>query len=196
MIDPYFNMTDSERGDFFRALSDDEAKRYFEEYVGRAKERIEMLRGTFYETGGGDEDELGKDPESLVPLWKWAKGRLYIREFTAEELKHIGSVPQFFRDLRLGNRPLSAESLILVNDIGYYLGETIIFNLKGVHWAIGKEKVRRYLYENQPLLKGKGFKTDVSPRDAVWVAAMNTVNGRHRDDALIKIYEQCYNELE
>jgi hypothetical protein len=189
MSDDFFNKSEGERLNRFLVMTREQAQQYFNEYLGRAEERIRILRELFHGTGGGSTDALDFSPSSLVPLWHWASTRLRARDFTAAELAHINNVPESLRSYFLERRLLSNNSFDLVDDVGYYLGETLIRNCPGVTWGIGHERVDRYVHENQPVLKG--FRVDVSPRDSVYPNVIETISGRHKDDALLQIFDNC-----
>jgi hypothetical protein len=191
VIDVFWKVSARELDEFFRRMSDRDAEAFFDQYLRLGNERLTLLNQIFYETGGGNEDDLDFSPDSLIPLWQWAMQRLHPREFSALELTHIMTLPEWFRQDQLKSKPLSEASLILINDIAYYLAEVLIRNLKGIHWGICKAQARGQIDENQPVLLG--FKITVNPRESVKVAAIKTVQGDLRKEGLLQVYEKCCN---
>src|SRR5262249_20435645 len=149
--------------EFFWKMTDAEARAFFNQYLRFRDERLALLRRRFRETGG--EGELDFTPDSLARLWHWATGRIHKREYTAQELEQISGLPDWFRQNQLASRPLSQDSLVLLNDIAYYFAEVFIRNHSGVQWLVCKTTVNRHNDENQPVLAG--FTVSMNPRDLV-----------------------------
>jgi hypothetical protein len=193
----FWKVTERERGEFFERMTKEEAEAFFRQYLRLGDERIAQLNRQFYQTGGGNESELDFDPESLLPLWRWAAKRLKRREFTSAEIEHIESLPDWFRQDQMSKKPLSEETVILLNDIAYYFAEVLVRTLQGVHWDVCRAKVKRYIHQNQPVVVGfsAGFELGINPRDSVKGIARLTLDGKAGDDALVQFYEDCYNKV-
>jgi hypothetical protein len=197
--DDFWKGTEGERFEFFLNMTDEEAQAFFDQYLAARDERLLLLTQRFVRTGGGSESDLDFSPESLETIWEWAMKHLHKRDFTPSELELLMAVPEKrARDEQLRNKPLSEDTLILLNDIAYYFGEVVVRNLKGVHWKLCKARLRRYVDENQPVLGGfsaPGFELGINPRSAVRGAAWDWCAGKGADDALFRDYERCYNSL-
>ncbi len=186
MNEVFWKLSDRDRFDFFLKLTDEEAQSFFQEYLRLRDHRLGLLKRTFQQTSGGKEEDLDFSPNSLVPLWRWAAKRLRRREYSEAELMHIKSLPDWFEQYHLANKPLSEETLILLNDIAYYLGEVLIHTLPNVYWQVCRTDIERYCDENQPVLTG--FMDPVNPRGAVKTAALRTLEGTSPDQALLETY--------
>src|SRR5579864_1436289 len=120
MIEILWKATESEEFEFFLKLTKEQAQAFFDEYLRARNERLEILNRRFYDTGGGNEDDLDFTPDSLEPLWHWARTHIAQREFNAAEVEHLNSLPEKVRQMGLISRPLSEDTRILINDIAYY----------------------------------------------------------------------------
>lgn len=194
MNEVFWKATEGEVSEFFWKMKDDEAKAFFDQYVQLADERLTLLKQRFRNCGGGTGNELDFTPESLVPLWRWAMGQFGKREHTAEELEHIMSLPDWFRQEQMARKRLSEGSLVLIIDIAYYFAEVFIRNHPGVHWIINRTKVKRLYGGNQPVLAG--FTPPMDPRNLVKVAALKTLDGRAGEEELFVIHNIWTENLE
>lgn len=172
--------------EYFLGMTNQEAQAFFEQYLKLREERLNVLRQRFDETQSGGEIELDFTPESLVPLWRWASSHFTLREHTAEELKHIMQLPEWFREYQLTTKDLSPESKQLLIDIAYYFAEVFVRNHAGIQWEICKPRVKRDGDGNQPVLTG--FKVAMNPRRLVDVAARKTLSRRAGEDELLRLY--------
>jgi hypothetical protein len=188
MNEVFWKLSEGDMFEFFLSLTDEEAQTFFQHYLGLRDSRLALLKRTFHETSEGKEVDLDFSPNSLVLLWRWAAKQLRRREYTDAELLHIKSLPDWFEQYHLANKPLSEDTLILLNDIAYYLGEVLIRNLPNVRWQVCKTGVERYCDENQPVLSG--FMDPVDPRGSVKIAALKTLEGTSGDQALLDIYNR------
>ncbi len=187
MNDVFWKATEREMLEFFLSLTDEEAQAFLQQYVDRSSGRLALLKQTYRETFRGKEEDLDFSPHSLIPLWRWAAKRFRRREYTEEELLQIKRMPAWFGDHHMSNKPLAEESLVLVNDIAYYLADVLIRSLPDVRWEVCKTGVARYVDENQPVLSG--FRDPVNPRPAVKVAALKAIQGTSGEDALLDVYQ-------
>lgn len=197
MIEVFWKATEGEAFEFFQNMTDDQAQAFFDEYLRLRDERLAALNRRYWQTGGGNESDLGFSPDSLEPLWAWAAKQLRRREFTPAELEHARSLPASARQYY--KPPLSEDSLILINDIAYYFAEILIRDLEGVYWKVCKTKLKRYVDRNQPVLGGfsaPGHELGVNPRTWVKGTARETLDGQAGEDALLQAYEQCFNLVE
>lgn len=189
MTDILWRLSEKEVGDFFSKMTDQEAQDFLRQYLQSRDERLVVLNRRFYESGGGNEDDLDFSPDSLSALWKWVMKNLGRREHTPDELQRIMSLPDAFRKEQLRNAPLSEDSLILLNDVAYYFGEVLVRNIEGVGWSVYKTRVKRHANGNQPVVTGPAG--SVNPRSSVKVAAQGTLAGEAGSDALLQTFEKC-----
>jgi hypothetical protein len=189
MNDILWKASEKDMGEFFWKMTDEEAQRFLHQYLEARDERLRLLNRRFYETDGGNEDDLDFTPDSLLPLWKWVTKNLRKREYNRDELQRIQMLPHEFREQQLANPPLSEESLILLNDVAYYFGEVLTRHLEGVNWKVCKTKVKRHVDGNQPVVMGSAG--SVNPRSSVKVTAQRTLADEAGADALLQTFEKC-----
>lgn len=189
MIDVFWKASRKEVFELFQSMTEDQANRFFDEYIRSADQRLFLLNRAYLSWDEGSEDDLDFDPDGLHKLWRWAATRMLPRDFTRPERDCIESLPKWSREIKLQHQPLTEDALILVNDLAFYLAEVLIRTFKGVRWGILRTNMKRVRYENEPVLLG--FTIPINPRESIRVAAVAQANGRPRD-ALWEIYETCY----
>ncbi|QNN53989.1 hypothetical protein [Nocardioides mesophilus] len=92
---------------------------------------------------------LDGSPESLTPLWRWARERLTVRAEPQQEatgpswLRHGGGGPE---------RLLSDDSIDLLDGLTSYLCQVVERGAPDAVWRVGHDRVRNYGWENHPVL--------------------------------------------
>ncbi|WP_104090875.1 hypothetical protein [Cryobacterium sp. N19] len=111
--------------------------------------------------------ELTFSPGSLEPVWDAVEPKLAWREgyeppalgqpgprIDADQLELPEDLPSWFHHpSSAGYARFSADTLWLIDGAARYLGELLIQTIGG-RWASGSERVKGYMYQNQPVLTG------------------------------------------
>lgn len=150
----------------FHTMTTQEAKAFLATFIDGTPERIDELRTQCATSGGPTPDVLDLSPESLDPLWEWARRRLSWREGYVPplhgrpgpteppgELETLDQLPEWFNPL-LGDWRFSAPTLWLIDGMARYLGETLISNVAGARWTVGNAWTKAYVYRNRPVVSG------------------------------------------
>lgn len=126
----------------FEELSKEEAKAYFDWFIGHVDERSEYIRQKVSEGLNVPINSLDFSLESLIYIWRWfleiaelqKTPRAVLREIR-RELKAAGESKEFIKDvLRERSVELSIFSRYVIRDIGMYVGKMFVSNFPSLRW--------------------------------------------------------------
>lgn len=186
MNDIFFDGTDKDRAQFFGQMSKEQAEAFFNNYLDSKESRLRFLNRSYWSTGGGNESDLDFSPESLLPLWAWARRRLTLQGYSRTEFEGLKTQQGHIRDGELISE-LSKDTLILVDDLGYYLGDSVVHCIDGVEWGIFETRIKGHVSKNQPILTG--LRIPCNPRESVRLIATRDLRRDGSDRALFELFE-------
>lgn len=134
-------------------LSPEEAQQYFNWYMEKLPERVAYVSQVCARELHIPAKQLDCSPESLVLLWRWLRRR------ARTELSPCPGDPK--------RMVLTAQTELLLLDVGMYLGETLQRNVLGLKWSYYTEPKKDF-FCNHPLLEGFVDMTSGKPFHAVF----------------------------
>lgn len=167
----------------FGTMTADEAQEHFEWFVAQSDIRVTLLSRAFEEeVGVGLVTEKG----SLIPLWEWLTPHM--------EVDQTNSAPALtLHTAELPNRQLTAGSLCLAVDTGFFLAKLFAQASNAVSWGLWT-KTRDYYFQ-RPVLKGFA-QYPLVPHDLVVANAWRVVRGETKTDLLLNSYERWERRLQ
>ena len=165
-------------------LSREEAEAYLEQFLREQPERLEQLVRLSESSGGPRPELLDYSPQSLVPLWRWARQRLSWNAAyeppavigdpprhvpVREDLPPPGEVPSWAGAHPREFARFSAETLWLIDMITRYFAEVLRRANPDACWQVAHSRISGEVNENQPVLKWAAG--NVNPRSILVVIA-------------------------
>lgn len=167
----------------YAALPSEEAERLHEEVVARHDGVLRRLRGR-----AAGEADLDGSRDSLVPLWRWAVGRLALEDPAGGE--DVGLPPWFSR----GDDPREAAfpdgMFVLADELGHYLDEVALQTVPGARWRLVGERggVRMSDFQRSGVALGE---VDLVGTDVAWSMCLRARKGRDtHDTALLDVFRR------
>ena len=161
-------------------MTKSEAAAALQEFLDERGPALSRLQERLAADGQDPAALLDGTPESLVPLWRWLLSRLTKRD--APGATDPASVPReawpsWERHTTEEERTLSLESLRLLDGLVSYLASVVRGRAPLARWEIARHRVKRYAYNNHPVLvSGKGENHNFLPGLPV-VYARTTLRG-------------------
>lgn len=178
----------------FDAMTQSQAREHFAWFMQQARNRIEQLKRAYaYEVGSSD--DLDDTRDSLVPLWRWLSRHAKERPLSTGEVEQRRSqLPQWAKEAGVTAGELSAPSLALAVDAGFYLANVFLTEHPGeVEWVLWEKQNDRH--HNHPVLTGFGS-APLLPHEPVVNAMWGAIHGRKDDDRVAKIYDVWARKLD
>ena len=177
-----------------------EAKGFLASFLDQTPQRLADLRDQCASQGGPAPHMLDLSAESLDPLWAWAKPRLSWREgyqpgqswdqpaskIPCEDIEPLEALPDWY-DYDRGDWEFSASTLWLIDGLARYLGECFPHNIPGTRWKVGKNRHKRYIYQNQPVITGLAV-DDSQPMAGVTILTSRALNPSRGPSTLTDLY--------
>jgi hypothetical protein len=171
---------------WLNAFSRKDAKDWYELYVAKIPERLQVLQGYVNSTPGFEAWELGYEPETVRMLERWFIGHVELRLQTTEELEqYYASVPERFKNLPTIVTTLTDETNSLVVDMSMYFGEYMRHEDTGLQWNLCVNGKKNVEYQN-PVIVGSGF-IPQNPRGLMDVFALKVGDKTQKPDYLINL---------
>lgn len=140
----------------FGSMTDADAKGFLDWFAFQSKPRVELLTDFVRATPGFENWIPDHTPQSLLPLGEWFKAHVKSRPRSIKESKALAeSVPDWLRNVKLPDWDLDTQSISLTLDIGMYLCQCLLANLKGLGWYLETKQKRDADY-HLPVLEGFG----------------------------------------
>ncbi len=163
----------------------------FQEYLDERGPALASLRKALLADGQDPDVLLNGTIDSLVPLWRRILSSL--TELDAPGATDPASVPRevwpsWERYIFEEEKTLSLESLFLLDGLVSYLGDVVQAHAPEARWAIARHGIKRYMYNNHPVLvSGKGETHNFLP-DLPSADAHASIRGTREspDDAIAK----------
>ena len=174
-------------------LSPEEAGAYLELFLREQPERLEQLVRLSESSGGPLRDELDFSPQSLVPLWRWARQRLswhegYVpnpvptmpamRRPGAEELEPLSDLPSWAGAEPTTRGTFSPDTLWFIDMVARYLAEVLLRANAQAEWRVGHSRIKGYAEQNRPVLSWAGG--ELTPISLITVLASRELRGDPR----------------
>lgn len=159
----------------FDAFSSEEAKEFFDWYIGKIPERIQYLSNRCARDLGISVDRINLQPESLPLVWKWFLSVADTEKTESNELQ------------------LNLQTEYIIRDIGMYVGEMFHSNYRCIQWSY-YETPKTDFFVNMPLLVGfeddcvsPPFHAVFEPIHMVGVQACRILDNRQKEDDLLNM---------
>ncbi|WP_433958715.1 hypothetical protein [Cytobacillus horneckiae] len=174
----------------FKKMTKKEAQIHFEWYICEVPERVELVRRAYFETGGGNLENLDFSPQSLINLWTWFIPRINTIIRSEEEIEEeIKKVPDWLKGkVPEDKQKLSVGSLSLAMDIAIYFGEVFIGNFDKLYWGF-VTKPKSSASVNRPVIMGFSTGIELDPRILVHNLTFNVINGNTDKESLFNLYQ-------
>lgn len=175
-------------------LSRAEAQAYLDTFVAETPQRRAALRDLVRRGGEFDASELDESPESLTPLWAWARRRfayhpeydwtaLRPRRLGAEDLPPLTELPSWVGgDIRDSAR-FTPDTLWLIDMVTRELAVVLQRMNPQAEWRVGHRRRPGYVDQNKPVLAWGD--DDLNPLRKVQVLVAKEIEGIARDDDLL-----------
>lgn len=155
-------------------LNKNQAAVAFQEFIDERAAALERLRNVLVEDGQNPDTMLDDTVESLIPLWRWIMSHLTGPSSpgaTDPATVPRKEWPSWERYTRVEERVLSFESLVLLDGLISHLAALLRAHAPSARWEIAHHPVKRYVYNNHPVLvNGRGeinnFLPDLPVADA------------------------------
>ena len=176
----------------FRKMSKKQFVEYNEWYHKIMPERIQMLARAVKGTKGYEAWNPDYSPESLIALGEWFQSQVATRQRTSDEvqaeMERIKS-PNIPIPLPVSEQTLTAKTVSLAMDIGFYLGQVFTTHHPSLHWLHVVSGVKASIDYGQPVLAGFGAEV-FNPRHMVIVATFGIANKHHSGTRLKEIHDK------
>ncbi len=139
----------------YHEMKQHEAAAALREFLRERPVALQRLGEVLAADGQDPERLLDGSPQSLTPLWRWAKARLTAKTDAGQEQAHALELPSWLRYTR-GREPiLSRDSLQVVDGITSYFCKVVEAGAPEARWRVGHDRLKRYIWQNHPVL-GRG----------------------------------------
>jgi hypothetical protein len=139
----------------YREMNQHAAAAALREFLRERPVALEQLHDVLAADGQDPERLLDGSPQSLTPLWRWAKARLTAKTDAGQQQAHALELPSWLRYTR-GQEPiLSRDSLEVVDGITSYFCKVVEAGAPEARWRVGYDRVKSYIWQNHPVL-GRG----------------------------------------
>lgn len=174
----------------FENMTKEEAQKHFEWFVNQSPLRCELLRKAMEATSKyGDKLDYSRD--SLIVLWTWAMPYMKATPWSDEKrLQFYKQAPPWLKTMNISLNDLSAETMGLCVDIGFYFAEIFIRNYPHIKWVIGRKRDKLY---NRPYVYG--FKWPLVPHDVVTGCAWNVIHETKNKRILLDTFQAWEKDL-
>ena len=174
----------------WKELSHDEAAAYLKQFLLEQPARLEELASLSQSTGGPSRTELDYGPESLVPLWRWARKRMswhegYVpnpiptmpatRRPTGDELAPLSQLPSWVGAEPTTHGTFSPDTLWLIDMVARYFAEVLLRANPRAEWRVGNSRIKGYAEQNRPVLSWSGG--ELSPLNLITVLTSRELKG-------------------
>jgi hypothetical protein len=144
----------------YRDLTKAEAEAALREFLDERESALRLLKERLAGDGLEPARLLDGTPESLAPLWRWLLSRLTSADApgaTDPMSVQRSAWPSWERYTTEQELVLSLESLTLLDGLVSYLAAVVRSNAPPARWEIARHRVKRYQFNNHPVLvSGKG----------------------------------------
>jgi hypothetical protein len=155
-------------------MSRDQAVAALEEFLRERAPALERLKRAMADDGAEVATVLDGTPESLTPLWRWAKSKL-TRVPASERLEDPARMPTWLRYTTGRESTLTEDSLALVDGVLSYFCQVVERHVPQAEWRPGYNRNKAYLLQNHPVLR-RG-EDEVGPAHLVAPTARRYVKG-------------------
>lgn len=161
---------------------------FFHNYVAQSESRINAV----FEYIESDNVHIDMDftPESLIPLWDWARRKIRFRQLTEKEMieKKLNLAPWFRNSNYMHNKAIDGPSCQLLIDISYYYAEVVLKNFEGAKWSYFTNG-KKYISVNRPIIVFPDTKFRFEPNGALFKATLKLDDDRALYNAFSNIEE-------
>jgi hypothetical protein len=174
----------------FKDMDKTEAQTYFDWYISVIPERLEMLREYYEVSGGGSQELLNFNPESLTPLWKWYIPLMKMEKKSKDELRlEFQQYPKWLKsEVLKGKFKISTASKAIADDISIYFAEVVIKNFSKAKWGF-MTKPKSYIAVNQPILICFNNNTSLEPELLIQNLCYKIMDGEKKSNALFDLFK-------
>lgn len=172
----------------FFDLTAEQAEQVLVEFLAEREPALEQLRELMNADGLDPDEVLDGTPDSLIPVWAWAKTRLGLGDPTALQDQ---PVPAWMRHQQFVEPALDPISVPVIDGIITYWSQLLQTRLHELRWQVGEspavcERDAEYeMYHRRPVLVAGEFRRE--PPQTIASAGRRFVGGSEkakRDDEL------------
>jgi hypothetical protein len=136
----------------YREMTEAEAAAALEEFLRDRPPGLRRLTESL-RADGHDPALLDGSPESLTPVWRWAKSQLALKDDPGHSEPPVGAELPSWQRYSMGYEPmLSASSVQVLDGVISYLCEVLERAVPEAHWRVGLDRVKGYHWQNHPVL--------------------------------------------
>lgn len=170
----------------FWNMSKKEIGAYYNWFLVIIPERIKILTEAVKTTPGFEKWKADYTVESLDKLGEWFAKNVGTRERTQEEIEK--KIAEGFEQSDISKRELTTKTFSLAVDIGMYLSQVFLKNVKGTEWYLFEKGGKRFIDYGQPVLKGFG-NVPFNPVQICITLAYSLVDKSKTGNRLRELYE-------
>lgn len=174
----------------FTEMTKKELRDHYNWFLSVIPDRIKILTEAVKTTRGFKDWEADCTPESLDKLGEWFSNNVETEKMTKEEKekRYYKNAPDWFRTVDVGDEDLTIRTISLCHDIGMYLSQVFLKNIRGIEWYLHDKGTKRFVDYGQPVLKGFG-KVPFNPVRMCITLAYGLVDKSKASNRLRELYE-------
>jgi hypothetical protein len=136
----------------YREMTEAEAAAALEEFLRERPPGLRRMAETL-RADGHDPELLDGSPESLTPVWRWAKSKLALKGDPGQVEPPVGAELPSWQRYTMGYEPmLSAGSVQVLDGVISYLCEVLERAVPQAQWRVGYDRIKSYHWQNHPVL--------------------------------------------
>lgn len=177
----------------YRDLTEQGAAAAFEEFMAERGPALDRLRDRMAADGVYPSELLDGSVGSLVPLWRWVLTHLTKRDdpgATDPAMVPREQWPSWERYTWEEEPVLSLESLLLLDGVVSCLAAVVTDRAPTARWEVAHHKVKRYEFNNHPVLVGDGGIHNFLPALPLVEARATLLGVRQSPDDRISSYAE------
>ena len=124
---------------------------FFQLYMGKKEAALKGFAKDLERLGGIDPSLLDLSIDSLLPVWRAIRPYMKDAESHPLEQMPIWYSPEV-KDYPWGRKPISKETVRLLDGLAYYLGDVLVHNFNEASWQIGKTVRRKTFHSHKPIV--------------------------------------------
>jgi hypothetical protein len=156
----------------FNDLTKKQAKEYFEWYIGKIDERMNLLEN-YIKTTADSKVVFDYSVESLITVWEWYENNISFEKRPEEEYKkEVESRPYWMKEF-ISEEETSEETTRFAMDVAIYFAQVFIKYNPSVHWGYFTKPKSRFSV-NRPVLLGFTGGDNLDPRHLVAITTLKS----------------------
>ncbi|HBO34961.1 MAG TPA: hypothetical protein DD636_09585 [Anaerolineaceae bacterium] len=175
--------------------SSQDAKKWFEYYISKIPERLQVLHEHINATPGYETWKLGFESSTVNAIEQWFIEHVEMRDKTKEEIERDRDrIPDKLKNaVPVETTTLSNKTYSLIVDLSMYYGEYLRHEDPRLKWVLRKKGKREFFYQN-PVIVGTGLLA-LDPRHIMTVIAFKISDNEYKAGGLIELKDRWIRNL-